>query len=98
MKITRKKLLICFISRAYYIAKMVILSNLRTQRRSRLSSLYFLLHYSYPIALDLVASGKVNVKPLITHRFKLEQSHDAFKTSGAGTNAIKVMINCEKEN
>lgn len=50
----------------------------------------------YPIALDLVASGKLDVKPLITHRFKLEQSHEAFKTSGAGTNAIKVMINCEK--
>ena len=77
---------------------MVIFWSLRTQRKSRLSLLHFLLRYSYPIALDLVASGKVNVKPLITHCFKLEQSHDAFKTSGAGTNAVKVMINCEKEN
>jgi len=52
---------------------------------------------TYPTALELVASGKVNVKPLITHRFKLEQSHQAFAASGSGTsNAIKVMISCQK--
>lgn len=51
----------------------------------------------YPTALELIASGKVNVKPLITHRFKLEQSHQAFEATGAGnSNAIKVMISCEK--
>ncbi|XP_057307172.1 sorbitol dehydrogenase-like [Hydractinia symbiolongicarpus] len=51
----------------------------------------------YPTALELVASGKVDVKPLITHRFKLEQSHDAFEVSASGKdNAIKVMISCEK--
>jgi len=49
----------------------------------------------YPTALDLVASGKVNVKPLITHRFALENSQQAFDASGAGNNgAIKVMISC----
>ena len=58
--------------------------------------IYFVL--SYPIALELVASGDVNVKALITHRFKLEQSHDAFNASGAGKDgAIKVMISCQKE-
>ena len=51
----------------------------------------------YAKALELVASGKVDVKPLITHRFKLEQSHDAFKATGAGdSGAIKVVISCEK--
>lgn len=49
----------------------------------------------YPTALELVASGKVNVKPLITHRFKLEEAHKAFATTGSGSdNAIKVMISC----
>lgn len=52
----------------------------------------------YPIALDLVASGKVNVKPLITHHFKLEDSLKAFETSKTGTDgAIKVMIHCYQD-
>ena len=52
-------------------------------------------HYSYPAALELVASGKVNVKQLVTHRFSLQDSRQAFTASGAGDNgAIKVMISC----
>jgi len=51
----------------------------------------------YPKALELITSGKIDVKPLVTHRFKLEQSHDAFATSGSpGSGAIKVMISCER--
>ncbi|KAG8181968.1 hypothetical protein JTE90_026906 [Oedothorax gibbosus] len=51
----------------------------------------------YPIALGLVASGAVDVKPLITHRFKLEESVKAFETSHSGAGgAIKVLINCAK--
>ncbi|XP_050403690.1 sorbitol dehydrogenase [Patella vulgata] len=49
----------------------------------------------YPAALDMIASGKVNVKPLITHRFKLEQSLEAFEMAKQGK-GIKIMINCEK--
>ncbi|KAG8181969.1 hypothetical protein JTE90_026907 [Oedothorax gibbosus] len=49
----------------------------------------------YPIALGLVASGAVNVEPLITHRFKLEESLKAFETAHSG-DAIKVIINCAK--
>lgn len=41
----------------------------------------------------MVASGKVDVKPLITHEFKLEDTIKAFETSHTGAgNAIKVMI------
>ena len=53
----------------------------------------------YPTALEMVASGKVNVKPLITHTYKLEETLDAFeraKTMAGG--AIKVMIRCAEEN
>jgi L-iditol 2-dehydrogenase len=49
----------------------------------------------YPAALALVASGRVNVKALITHNFTLEESKDAFETSRTGAGgAIKVMIHC----
>ena len=49
----------------------------------------------YADALDLVASGKINVKPLITHNFKLEETVKAFDTSKSGQGGvIKVMIHC----
>jgi len=49
----------------------------------------------YPAALALVASGTVDVKPLITHNFKLEETLEAFETSRTGAGgAIKVMIHC----
>jgi len=51
----------------------------------------------YPAAIEMVASGKVDVKPLITHRFKLEETLAAFETAKTGAgNAIKVMIKCQK--
>lgn len=50
----------------------------------------------YPAALEMIASGKINLKPLITHRFKLEESHKAFETARTGAGgAVKVMISCE---
>jgi len=49
----------------------------------------------YPAALALVASGKVDVKKLITHRYKLEETLQAFETAKTGAGgAIKVMISC----
>lgn len=43
----------------------------------------------------MVASGTVNVKPLVTHRFSLEQALQAFETTRTGADgAIKVMIKC----
>jgi len=49
----------------------------------------------YPTAIAMVASGKVDVKPLITHRFKLEETLKAFETAKTGAGgAIKVMIKC----
>lgn len=48
---------------------------------------------SYPTALELVATGKINVKPLITHNYKMEDTLTAFETSRTGAgNAIKVLI------
>ena len=53
--------------------------------------------HSYPTALALIASGAVNVQPLMTHHFKLEQSLEAFETSRTGAGgAIKVVIHCNE--
>ncbi|CAH1252770.1 SORD [Branchiostoma lanceolatum] len=49
----------------------------------------------YPTALSMVASGQVDVKPLVTHRFSLEQTLEAFEASKKGE-GIKVMIHCDK--
>jgi D-xylulose reductase len=38
----------------------------------------------YPFAISLVASGKVDLKPLVTHRFKFEDALQAFNTTRAG--------------
>ncbi|XP_064620809.1 sorbitol dehydrogenase-like [Lineus longissimus] len=52
---------------------------------------------TYPTAINMISSGAVNVKPLVTHHFPLEKSHDAFETAKTGAgNAIKVVIDCFK--
>ncbi|XP_034943224.1 sorbitol dehydrogenase-like [Chelonus insularis] len=49
----------------------------------------------YADSLNLIASGKVDVKPLITHKFKIEEAHAAFEAAKSpASNAIKVMIYC----
>jgi L-iditol 2-dehydrogenase len=53
----------------------------------------FRYHDSYPTALELVASGKVNVRPLVTHHFSFNDSQKAFETAEVGKDgAIKVII------
>jgi len=38
----------------------------------------------YPFAISLVAQGKVDLKPLVTHRFPFDQAIVAFKATQAG--------------
>lgn len=48
---------------------------------------------SYPAAIDLIAEGKVEVKSLITNRFKFEESEAAFElVKAAKPDVFKVMI------
>lgn len=47
----------------------------------------------YPMAVDLVSSGKVVPSKLITHRFKFEDAEQAFETVKAGgESTLKVLI------
>lgn len=50
---------------------------------------------TWPLCIELLRTGKIDVKPLITHRFKFtkEGVEEAFETSARGGNAIKVMFN-----
>ncbi|XP_066994502.2 sorbitol dehydrogenase [Anabrus simplex] len=51
----------------------------------------------YPAALAMLASGKVNVKQLITHNYKLEEALQAFQTARSGVgNPIKIMVHCSQ--
>ena len=49
---------------------------------------------TWPLCIEFLKSCKIDVKPLITHRFKFteEQVEEAFETSAQGGNAIKVMF------
>lgn len=47
----------------------------------------------YPAAIDLISSGKIDVKKLITNRFKFEQAEEAFELVRQGREDVfKVMI------
>jgi D-xylulose reductase len=47
----------------------------------------------YPTAVDLVASGKIDVKPLVTNRFNFEDTKEAFQlVRSRQENVIKVLI------
>ncbi|KAL6541781.1 hypothetical protein OROGR_011267 [Orobanche gracilis] len=50
---------------------------------------------TWPLCLEFLRSGQIDVKPLITHRSGLSQKEveDAFETSARGGTAIKVMFN-----
>jgi threonine dehydrogenase-like Zn-dependent dehydrogenase len=50
---------------------------------------------TWPLCIEFLKTGKIDVKPLITHRFGFTQQEveDAFETSARGGSAIKVMFN-----
>lgn len=50
---------------------------------------------TWPLCIELLRTGKVDIKPLITHRFGFseEEIAQAFETSARGGDAIKVMFN-----
>lgn len=49
---------------------------------------------TYPMAIAMLASKKLDVKPLITHRFPLERAIEAFEITKKRL-GIKVMLKCD---
>ena len=43
-------------------------------------------------SLDLISSGMIDVKSLITHRYSLDDSQNAFEHAKTGDNAMKIII------
>lgn len=46
------------------------------------------------MAIDMLASKKIDVKSLVTHRFPLEEAIKAFETTKEGV-GIKIMLKCD---
>lgn len=47
----------------------------------------------YPLAIQLVSSGKIDLKPLVTHKFKIEEAIEAFNLLKSGVEGVvKVLI------
>ncbi|XP_074901866.1 sorbitol dehydrogenase isoform X4 [Buteo buteo] len=49
---------------------------------------------TWPVAIALLASKRINVKPLVTHRFPLEKALEAFETTKRGE-GVKIMLKCD---
>ena len=47
---------------------------------------------NFPASIELLRSGKVSARPLITHRFTLDQAAEAFRAQLQEPGAIKVMF------
>lgn len=53
---------------------------------------YSTSHLETRTALELLKTGRINVKELITHRFRLEEAAKAFKTALESKESLKVMV------
>lgn len=51
------------------------------------------MKHTYPRAIDLVAKGLVDVRSIVTHRFRLEQAAEAFRTAER-REGLKVIVEC----
>lgn len=50
----------------------------------------------FPAVIDMLASGKVDASPLISHRYPLSSFDEAFATARKPDEAVKVMVDCQR--
>lgn len=53
---------------------------------------YSVSHVETRIALQLIASGRINTKDLITHRFPLDRIQEAFHTAASSKECLKIVV------
>ncbi len=53
---------------------------------------YSVSHIETRIALQLITSGRIKAKDLITHRFPLSRTEDAFQTAARNKECLKVIV------
>jgi L-iditol 2-dehydrogenase len=53
-------------------------------------------NHTWPLAIELVSSGRVDVKPLITHHFPLAESADALTLASRVPDSVKAVIHPQK--
>ncbi len=53
---------------------------------------YSVSHIETRLALQLISSGKIKAKELITHRFPLNQTAEAFQTAAKSKECLKVIV------
>lgn len=52
--------------------------------------------YTYPLAIEVMSAGRLDVTSIITHRFRLDDVHEAVRYAETGADgAIKVMVEME---
>lgn len=55
-------------------------------------------YFSYKAAIAMLASEMVDAKPMISHRFNLQQVHEAFELAKNQPDGVmKVMVNCRSK-
>ena len=47
---------------------------------------------TYPLALQLISTGAVNVADVVTHRFALEETEQALRIGRVDANSLKAMV------
>ena len=52
----------------------------------------FRFHAEFPLAIEMMQQGRLDVTPLITHTLPMDQALDAFGVAGDRTSAIKVQL------
>lgn len=57
---------------------------------------YSVSHIETRQALQLISSGTLKAKELISHRFPLSQTQEAFQTAAKGKECLKIMVQNEK--
>lgn len=63
-----------------------------------LTSSYAASHAEHMEAMDLIASGRVNVEPMITHRLPLNRAQEGFRMVAGAGKSLKVIIEPHAKN